>query len=139
MRGLLTFIVILAIVFFAVGETRGWYLGVPSQTPIFVYKKDHVAQTQRRTVSRSDMPVSFSGEVQRGSVRLEVRYQRPSSFQTGAAGSAEQVVFEQTWNKGQRIAFDRLFENGGGIYTVYVTYTDATGLFRLGMPNGVDL
>lgn len=139
MRGLITFIVILAIVFFAVGETRGWYLGYASQTPILVYKKDHVAQTQRRTVSRTDMPVQFSGQVQRGTVKVEVRYERPSSFQTGQAGASEIVVFEQTWTKGQRIAFNRLFENGGGVYTVRVTYTDATGVFRLGMPNGVDL
>jgi hypothetical protein len=48
-------------------------------------------------------------------------------------------VFEQTWTKGQRIAFDRLFEQGGGIYTVYVTYRDATGIYNLHMPDGIDL
>src|SRR5690606_16324218 len=103
----------------------------PTQTPILVYKKDHTAETTRRTLSRTDMPVRFMGEVQRGSVHLEVRYQRPSSFQTSSAAGAEQVVFEQTWTKGQRIAFDRLFEQGGGIYTVYVTYRDATGIYNL--------
>ncbi len=139
MRGLLTFLVILAVIFFAVGETRGWYLGFPTQTPILVYKMDHVAQTTRRTVSRNDMPVRFSGEVRRGSVTLQVRYQRPSSFQTGQGAGAPQTLFEETWQQGQRIAFDRLFERGGGDYTVTVTYTDATGLFRLEMPNGVDL
>ena len=136
MRGLLTFLIILAVVFFAVGETRGWYLGVPTQTPVFVYKKDHAADTSRRTVTRTDMPVTFRGEVRRGSVSLQVRYQRPSSFQTGQGAGAEQVVFEQTWHQGQRIAFDRLFERGGGVYTVTVTYRDATGLFRLTMPGG---
>ncbi|MFA5594710.1 MAG: hypothetical protein WDA15_05460 [Trueperaceae bacterium] len=139
MRGFITFLIILAIVFFAVGETRGWYLGFPTQTPILVYKKDHTAETTRRTLSRTDMPVRFTGEVQRGSVHLEVRYQRPSSFQTSSAAGAEQVVFEQTWTKGQRIAFDRLFEQGGGIYTVYVTYRDATGIYNLHMPDGIDL
>jgi len=139
MRGFITFLIILAIVFFAVGETRGWYLGFPTQTPILVYKKDHTAETTRRTLSRTDMPVRFMGEVQRGSVHLEVRYQRPSSFQTSSAAGAEQVVFEQTWTKGQRIAFDRLFEQGGGIYTVYVTYRDATGIYNLHMPDGIDL
>lgn len=139
MRGLITFLVLLAIVFFAVGETRGWYLGYPTQTPILLYKKDQRADTTRRTVSRNDMPISLSGEVKRGSVTLQVRYQRPSSFQTGQAGGAEQTVFEETWRKGQRIAFDRLFELGGGIYTATITYKDATGIFRLGMPNGIDL
>lgn len=139
MRGLLTFLIFLAVIFFVVGETRGWYLGFPTQTPILLYKMDHSAETARRTVSRDDMPVSFSGEVRRGSVTVQVRYQRPSSFQTGAAAGNEQVLFEQTFNQGQRIAIDRLFELGGGIYTVDVTYEDATGLFRLGMPDGVDL
>jgi len=139
MRGLITFLIIVAVVFFAVGETRGWYLGFPTQTPILVYKKDHTAETTRRTLSRTDMPIKLSGEVKRGSVHLEVRYQRPSSFQTNAAAGSEQVVFEQTWTKGQRIAFDRLFEQGGGVYTVYITYTDATGIFNLKMPDGIDL
>ncbi len=139
MRGLITFLVILAIIFFAVGETRGWYLGYATQTPILVYKKDHTARTMRQTVTRTDMPIGFSGEVRRGSVHLQIRYQRPSSFQTGAAAGAEQVVFEQTYTQGQRIAFDRLLELGNGIYTVIVTYTDATGIFNLSMPNGVDL
>ena len=139
MRGLITFLIIVAVVFFAVGEARGWYLGYATQPPILVYKKDHVADTSRRTLSRTDMPVRFTGEVRRGSVHLEVRYQRPSSFQTSSGAGAEQVVFEQTWTRGQRIAFDRLFELGGGVYTVYVTYTDATGLFRLNMPDGIEL
>ncbi|MFA5550778.1 MAG: hypothetical protein WDA03_04095 [Trueperaceae bacterium] len=139
MRGLITFLIIVAVVFFAVGEARGWYLGFPTQTPILVYKKDHTADTSRRTLSRTDMPVRFTGEVQRGSVHLEVRYQRPSSFQTNTGAGSEQVVFEQTWTRGQRIAFDRLFELGGGVYTVYITYSDATGIFRLTMPDGIDL
>ena len=88
MRGFITFLIILAIVFFAVGETRGWYLGYPTQTPILVYKKDHTAETSRRTLSRTDMPVRFTGEVQRGSVHLEVRYQRPSRSQTSSAAGA---------------------------------------------------
>jgi len=34
---------------------------------------------------------------------------------------------------------DELFEAGGGIYTVRVTYADATGIFRLTMPGGSEL
>lgn len=139
MRGLFTFLLILAVIFFAVGETRGWYLGFATQTPLFVYKKDHVAETSRRTVSRNDMPIRLTGEVRRGSVSLEVFYERPSSFQTGAAGSPQRLLFEETWHRGQRIAFDRLFEMGGGIYTARVTYEDATGVFNLEMPDGIDL
>ena len=139
MRGLITFLIIVLIVFFAVGETRGWYLGFPTQTPILVYKQDHTAETSRRTLSRTDMPIRFTGEVRRGSVQIEVRYQRPSSFQTSSGAGPEQVVFDQTWTRGQRIAFDRLFELCGGIYTVEVTYTDATGIFRLEMPDGIEL
>lgn len=139
MRGLLTFILVLAVVFFAVGETRGWYLGVAAQTPIFLYKKDHTADTVRRTVTRTDMPVRFSGDVKRGSVTMQVRYQQPSSFQTSQAAGAEQVIFEETWRSGQRALIDRVFERGGGVYTVVLTYQDATGLFKLELPGGVDL
>lgn len=139
MRGFIGFLVIVAIVFFAVGETRGWYIGIPAQTPILVYKKDFVATTTRRTTQRTDMPVSFTGEVRNGKVTVEVRYQRPNSFQTGAASGPETKVFEATYGKGQRVAVDRVFENGGGVYTVLVKYEDATGLFNLTLPGGPDL
>ncbi len=139
MRGFLTFLVILAIVFFAVGETRGWYLGIPGQTPVFVYKKDFTATTTRRTLQRTDMPVRFTGDVKAGSVTVEVRYQRPSSFQTSAAAGSETKLFEATYGKGQRAALDRVFDNGGGEYTVIMRYQGATGLFTLKVPGGPDL
>lgn len=139
MRGLLTFLIVLAIVFFAVGETRGWYLGVPGQTPIMVYKKDHFAETTRRTLQRTDMPVRFTGEVKRGAVTVVVGYQKPGSFQTNQAAGAERKLFEETFRAPQRIAIDRIFESGGGVYTVTVTYEDATGMFKLEVPGGIDL
>lgn len=139
MRGFLGFLLVLAIIFFAVGETRGWYIGIAGQTPILVYKKDHTATTSRRTTQRTDMPVRFSGEVRNGSVTLEVRYQQPSSFQTGAAAGAETKLYEATFVKGQRIALDRVFEKGGGVYTVVMRYQDATGIFTLTLPTGTDL
>lgn len=139
MRGLLTFLLVLAIVFFVVGETRGWYLGIPGQTPIMVYKKNHFAETTRRTLQRTDMPVRFTGEVKRGAVTIEVRYQQPSSFQTNQAAGAQRKLFEETYRAPQRIALDRVFESGGGVYTVLVTYEDATGMFKLEVPGGVDL
>src|SRR5690606_12901738 len=139
MRDLLGFLLVLAAVFFIVGETRGWYLGIPTQTPILLYKKDHTAETSRRTVMRDDMPVSFSGQVRRGSVTLTVRYEQPASFQTGRAGRSAVTLFERSYRQGENIAFSEVFDAGGGVYTVQVNYQDATGLFRLNMPGGSEL
>lgn len=139
MRDLLGFILVLAVVFFVVGEFRGWYLGVPTQTPILLYKKDFTAETTRRTVMRDDMPVRFSGLVRRGSVTVTVLYERPDSFQTGQQGRAEVSLFERTYRQGENIVLDELFDSGGGIYTVRVDYQDATGLFRLSLPGGSEL
>ncbi|HRN18892.1 MAG: hypothetical protein WC972_00825 [Trueperaceae bacterium] len=139
MRGFIGFLVIVAIVFFAVGETRGWYLGIPGQTPILVYKKDFTSTTTRRTMQRTDMPVRFTGDVRNGTVKVEVHYQRPSSFQTNTPAGQDSRIFEGTYVKGQRVALDRIFENGGGVYTVKVTYQDATGIFNLKLPGGPDL
>lgn len=42
MKTLLGWIVVLSVIFFGVGEfAGGWYLGVPSQTPLLVYKKNN--------------------------------------------------------------------------------------------------
>ncbi len=139
MRDLLGFILVLAAIFFVVGELRGWYLGVPTQTPILLYKMDHVAETSRRTVMRDDMPVRFGGDVRRGTVTVTVLFERPTSFQTGRQGQAETKLFERTYRTGERIAMSELFELGGGVYTVRVAYQDATGVFRLEMPGGPDL
>lgn len=139
MRDLLGFLIFLAAVFFIVGELRGWYLGVPTQTPILVYKMDHVAETSRRTVMREDMPVGFRGEVRRGAVTVSVLHERSQSFQTGRAGSPLTTVFERTYRVGETIAIDELFQLGGGVYTVKVAYQDATGIFRMSLPGGSEL
>jgi len=139
MRDLLGFLLVLAAIFFVVGELRGWYLGVPTQTPILLYKMDHVAETSRRTVMREDMPVRFSGLVRRGSVTVTVLHERPASFQTGAQGRPETTVFERTYRTGEQIALNEVFQLGGGVYRVKVAYQDATGVFRLHMPGGADL
>src|SRR5680860_103490 len=120
MRDLLGFLLVLAAVFFIVGELRGWYLGVPTQTPILLYKKDFSAETTRRTVLRDDMPISFSGKVRRGTVNVN-------------------VLYERSYRPGEIIAVDEVFAAGGGVYTVRVDYVDATGLFRLTMPGGSEL
>ncbi len=139
MRDLLGFLLILVIVFFVVGELRGWYLGVPTQTPVFVYKKDFSATTTRRTILRTDMPLRFSGNVNRGTVTVSVAYERPESFQTSQGAAPPRVIFERTFTAGQRAFVDEVFTNGGGVYRVTVRYQDATGLFRVQMPGGQDL
>lgn len=139
MRDLLGFLLVLAAIFFVVGELRGWYLGVPTQTPILLYKMDHTAETTRRTVLRDDMPVRFSGQVRRGTVTINVLYERPTSFQTGEQGRAQVSLFERSYRQGETIALDELFESGTGVYTVRVAYQDATGIFRLTLPGGSEL
>ncbi len=134
MRDLIVFLLILTGIFFAIGEWRGWYLGIPNQTPIFLYKNDHVARTPIRTVMRDDMPIRVSGQVRRGTVRVQVLFESPASFQTGAAAQPQRSVFDQSFTRGQRLGIDEVFREGGGIYTVVMTYTDASGTFRINYP-----
>jgi len=135
MRGFITFLVIAAIVFFAVGETHGWYLGIPSHTPVFVYKMSAEGQATRQTFNVDALPVHLTGSVRHGSVAVKVIFQRPESFQSGKSSGPDDTVFEQTYQKGQRIAIDRSFQAGKGDYTVVLIFKDATGLFRLRVPN----
>jgi len=138
-RDFLGFLLVLAVIFFVVGEISGWYLGVASQTPILVYKKDYTAETTRRTVSREDMPVKFTGQVRRGAVTLTVAYERSDSFQTGRQGQARTTLYERTYRVGERIFLDELFTSGPGLYSVKVVYQDATGVFRMTLPGGSEL
>lgn len=139
MRDLLIFVLVVGAVFFGVGEWQGWYLGFPGSTPVLLYKRDAEATNSLRTVLRDDMPLQISGQVRRGTVRVQVSYERPSSFQTSAAGTPERVVFEQTYNTGQRITLNQTFEEGPGIYRVKMTYQGATGLFRFTFPRASEL
>lgn len=139
MRDTLIFILFLVAVFVGVGEWRGWYVGVPGSTPVFVYKKDHRAVSEVRTVTRSDMPIEVSGRVRRGSVTLQVSYERPASFQTGGGALPERLVFEQTYRTGQTIAFREVLAEGRGVYRVTLTYADASGTFRLRFPRASEL
>jgi len=138
-RDFLGFLLILAVIFFVVGEISGWYVGVASQTPILVYKKDFTAETSRRTVLREDMPVRFTGLVRRGAVTVTVFYERPESFQTGRQGQARTVLYERAFRVGERIFIDEDFTSGPGVYSVGVQYADATGVFRLTLPGGTEL
>ena len=131
--------VVLAVIFFAVGEWRGWYLGVASQTPMYVYKKDYVAQATRKTINSDDLPFEVSGNVQQGSVTVAVFYERPFSIQTGAPALPERKVFEQTYSRGERIDLERVVSEGRGVYRVQLRFDDATGLFRMSLPTAAEL
>lgn len=139
MGRLLRFLIVVAIIFFGIGEWQGWYVGVAGQTPLLVYKKDYVAQASRRTVMRNEMPVNITGNVQNGSVTVKIHYERPASIQTSAAALPERVVFERTWNKGQRIALNELVDQGRGNYRTEITFENATGMFNLKLPTSSEL
>lgn len=139
MRDTLVFLLILVAIFVGVGEWRGWYVGVPGSTPVYVQKKDHRATTEVRTVTRSDMPIAVSGRVRRGSVTLQVTYERPASFQTGGGALPQSVVFEETYQTGQTISLSQTFTEGRGIYGVVMTYADASGTFRFRFPRPSEL
>lgn len=139
MRDIVIFLLLIAAVFIGIGEWRGWYLGVPGTTPVVVYKMDHRAVTDVRTVTRSDMPIRMEGRVRRGTVTVEVTHERPASFQTGEAALPERVLFEQVFGTGQRIAINDVFAAGRGIYRVRVIYADVSGTFRFTFPRPSEL
>jgi len=139
MRDIVIFLLLIVAVFIGIGEWRGWYLGVPGTTPVVVYKMDHRAVTDVRTVTRSDMPIRMEGRVRQGTVTVEVTHERPASFQTGEAALPERVLFEQTFGTGQRIAINEVFAAGRGIYRVRVVYADVSGTFRFTFPRPSEL
>lgn len=139
MRDFLGFLVFGLIVFFVVGETVGWNVGIAGQTPVLVYKRDGSALASRRTVMSSGVPVTVEGRVRDGDVVLRVVYEDTGSFQTNRAGEPPELVFEETYRRGQRIAVDEVFEEGRGIYRVELTFRAATGVFRVGLPDGSEL
>jgi hypothetical protein len=138
-RDIVIFVLILTGIFFAVGEWRGWYIGIPGQTPVVLYKKDHYARTPVRTVARDDMPLGVSGQVRAGSVKVQVFYERPASFQTNAPGAPERLIYESTFARGQRIVLNDVFREGRGIYTIAMTYDNASGTFRFSHPRSSEL
>lgn len=139
MRDFLVFVAILAAIFFGIGEWQGWYLGVPGQTPVFVYKKDAAAFATRRTLTRNDLPYRVSGDLRRGRVTVEGYYQQAASFQTGAAASPEQLVFRETFTAGQAVDLAGQMRRGTGVYRLRLVFEDATGLFRVELPKSSEL
>jgi hypothetical protein len=139
MRGLLMFVVFLAAVFFGVGEFKGWTVGIPAQTPLMVYKSDSWLGATRRTVNRQDFPFTVSGKVNAGKVRVEGYFEVPTSFQSGKAGKPEKLVFEEEFSKGQTISIIETLKNGQGQYRLKILFQDATGVFRVKVPKGIEL
>ena len=141
MRDFLIFLVVLTIIFFAVGEWRGWYLGIPGQTPIVVYKKDHMAQTTLRTINQNNLPMNLTGTVRRGLVKVEVIFEDRGSFQDGTEGQlrGRVVMFEEEYRSGQRIVINEAFVAGVGYYIVRLTFEDASGTFRMTLPKSSQL
>lgn len=139
MRDFLIFVVLATIAFFAIGETAGWQLGVPGQTPVYVYKQDGIATAERRTIRANAMPIEVSGRVRDGSVAVRVVYQDLGSFQTNRPADDPEVLYEEVFPEGRAIALERLFEEGAGEYSVELRFSGATGLFRMPMPNSSEL
>ena len=139
MRQFIVFLVVLAVAFFAIGEWRGVYLGILGQTPVVAYKTDHTARSVRRTINRDSLPVTLTGQVRNGSLRVSVDFERPVSFQTGAASLPNQTVFERTYRSGERVALNELVQAGTGVYTVRLDFEQGTGVFTLRLPTGAEL
>ena len=139
MRDFLVFLVFCAVIFFGVGEWRGWYVGIPPQTPIFAYKTTTDASYVRRVSSADGFPLILNGEVKRGTLTVEGTYEKPSSFQTGKAGRPERVMFRQTYYEGEEVDLSQMLKRGQGIYRVKLTLEDASGTFRLDLPTGDQL
>ena len=139
MRGLIIFLAILAIVFFAVGETQGWYLGVLSHSPVFVFKKTATGEATRQTFNVDALPVRLTGTVKHGTVEVKIFFQVPESFQASTGPGPDDELFDKTYQAGERIAIDQSFKGGKGDYTVRMIFTDATGWFRLRVPDRLNL
>ncbi len=139
MKGFLGFIVFLAAIFFGVGEFKGWTVGIPSQTPLLIYKSDGWLGATRRTVNRQDFPFSVSGKVNSGKVRVEGYYELPTSFQSGKTGKPEKLVFEEEFTQGQSINISETLKNGQGQYRLKILFENATGMFRVNVPKGIEL
>lgn len=140
MRGFIIFLVIVAGIFFGVGETRGWLVGVVGNTPIFAYKTDGSLSATRRLVNADEFTFGVNGEVQKGSVLVFVTYERPQSFQNQSQRSLpESVEYEQAFRKGETINIEETVGKGKGIYKVRLDFTNGSGKFDITLPSAGQL
>ncbi len=139
MRDFLVFVLLVLGIFFGVGEWRGWQLGVPGQTPVYVYKADGTAEISRRTINRDTFPLELWGRVRNGDVTVTVTYQDLGSFQEGTRSGPVREIFDETYSFGERIDLNELLDEGFGRYTVRLDFSEATGLFRFRVPGQPEL
>jgi hypothetical protein len=139
MRDLVIFIVLLVVIFFGVGEWRGWYFGNPPQTAMFLYKKDYVHEQEWEIRSIDNLPFEFKGKVGRGTVDVQVYYERRKSLQDNNAPIIpKRQIFQQEYRVGETIALDEVFRQGIGQYSVLITFSDASGTFNMEVPSAND-
>ena len=135
MRPLLQFFGFVFIVFFIVGELQGWYLGFPPETPMLLYKADQIVSSSRTAKFENSFPLDFKGKVKRGEILVEVLFNIPASFQGQKNATAPVRIYHKTFYEGDDINIDKLLRKGKGRYTVRISYSDSTGIFKLKMPN----
>ena len=135
MRPLLQFVGFCFIVFFIVGEFQGWYLGLPPQTPMYLYKMDKTVNITRDTHFNDALDLNMRGRVRRGNVTVEVYFEVPPSFQANSAGIAPKLIFSEAFYVGQTVSIFDTLDEGKGRYTLRIHYQDATGSFTLKLPS----
>ena len=138
-RPLLQFFGFVFIVFFIVGELQGWYVGIPPETPMFLYKADHIVSSSRTTKLENSFLLDFNGDVKRGNVLVEVFFEVPASFQGQRKAGKSFRVFHKNFIEGDQIKLKKSIRKGVGRYTVRISYNDTTGIYKLRMPNSNDL
>jgi hypothetical protein len=131
---LFKFIAVAAIIFFGVGEWQGWYVGLATQTPVLVYKKDYTHTHTRQTTHAESYEFTLSGRLRQGNLIVEASYERPPSVQTSRQGEPERRVFRQEFRAGEPIVLSENLRNGAGIYRIRLIFDDATGSLRLKVP-----
>jgi hypothetical protein len=140
MRGFFQFAIVAVIIFFGVGEWRGWNVGVMPQTPLFLYKTTSSSSTVRRlTGSAPGLEFSLSGQLSRGSMRMVVSFERPDSVQNPANNSVPlEQVYEVEFFAGQPIVVAEFLDLGTGFYRFRLFFNDATGRVGLDLPTSYE-
>lgn len=121
------------------GELQGWYVGIPPEMPMFLYKADHVVSSSRTTKLENSFLLDFRGNVKRGNVLVEVFFEVPASFQGQTKAGKRYRVYHKDFIEGDEININKNIRKGVGRYTVKISYKDTTGIYKLRMPNSNDL
>lgn len=140
MKGFFQFAIVAAIIFFGVGEWRGWNVGVMPQTPLFLYKTTSSRSTVRRiTGFAPGLEFNLSGQLSRGSMRMVVTFERPDSVQTARDDAVPlEQVYEIEFLANQPIVASEFLELGTGFYRFRLFFNDATGRVSLDLPTSYE-